>query len=152
MGKYIALIGLFLALPPIPSASSEAARGIENVPYAVVGGTAVVATGTPETPRSGTVRMAEHYVTITAYSSTPEETDDSPFITASGAHVREGVVAANFLPFGTIIKIPELYGDRIFVVEDRMHKRHSDKVDIWMSTKTEAKVFGKQTAKIVVIR
>ena len=33
---------------------------------------------------------------ITAYSSTPEETDSTPFITASGSHVRNGVAAANF--------------------------------------------------------
>src|SRR4030042_3654518 len=38
---------------------------------------------------------------VTAYSSTPEETDDTPFITASGNYVRPGVIAANFLPFGT---------------------------------------------------
>ena len=39
-------------------------------------------------------------VWVTAYSSTPEETDDTPRITASGGEVRDGIVAANFLPFG----------------------------------------------------
>src|SRR3990167_1248447 len=102
MAKYLALLGLFLALPPIPSANSEGAfAGVEGVPYAVVGGTSVVATGTPEIPRAGRVSVVERYVTITAYSSTPEETDSTPFITASGTHVRDGVVAANFLPLGT---------------------------------------------------
>src|SRR5437868_1496729 len=38
---------------------------------------------------------------ITAYSSTEDQTDDSPFITASGAHVADGIVAANFLPLHT---------------------------------------------------
>ncbi|MBI2036999.1 MAG: hypothetical protein HYT14_01400, partial [Candidatus Liptonbacteria bacterium] len=117
MAKYLALLGLFLALPPIPNANSEGAfAGIEDVPYAVVGGTSVVATGAPEIPRAGRISVAERTVTITAYSSTPEETDSTPFITASGTHVRDGVVAANFLPFGTAVKIPELYGDRLFVV------------------------------------
>jgi len=153
MAKYLVLLGLFFALPPIPSANSEGAfAGEGDVPYAVVGGTAVVATGAPEVARSGRLLAAERTVTITAYSSTPEETDSTPFITASGTHVREGVVAANFLPIGTAIKIPELYGDRLFVVEDRMHERNSDKVDIWMPTKAEAKQFGKQTTRIVVIR
>jgi len=153
MAKYLALLGLFLALPPIPSANSEGAfAGVEGVPYAVVGGTSVVATGTPEIPRAGRISVAERYVTITAYSSTPEETDSTPFITASGTHVREGVVAANFLPLGTAVKIPELYGDRLFVVEDRMHERNSDKLDIWMPTKAEARQFGRQTARIIVIR
>lgn len=153
MAKYLVLLGLFFALPPIPSASSEGAfAGAQDVPYVVVEGTAVMATGTPEISRAGRISVAERTVTITAYSSTPEETDSTPFITASGTHVREGVVAANFLPIGTAIKIPELYGDRLFVVEDRMHERNSDKVDIWMPTKAEAKQFGKQTARIVVIR
>ena len=38
---------------------------------------------------------------VTAYSSTPEETDDTPFVTASGTSVRDGVIATNFLEFGT---------------------------------------------------
>src|SRR3989338_7794857 len=33
--------------------------------------------------------------TITAYSSEVRQTDDTPFTTASGSHVRYGVVAAN---------------------------------------------------------
>lgn len=153
MTKYLALMGLFLALPPIPSASSEAVwEELAEPPYAVVHYAAFVAAGAPERARSGRVTETERYTTITAYSSTPEETDDEPFITASGAHVRHGVIAANFLPFGTTVKIPELFGDRIFVVEDRMNKRYPDGIDIWMPSKQEARVFGKQTAKIVIIR
>lgn len=90
-------------------------------------------------------------VWITAYSSTPEETDDTPFITASGSEVREGIVAANFLPFSAKIKIPEIFGDKIFIVEDRMHKRKTDFVDIWMPSKEKAKNFGIRRAKILVI-
>jgi len=47
-------------------------------------------------------------VVITAYSSTVDQTDDTPFITANGSFVRDGIVANNMLPFGTKIKIPEL--------------------------------------------
>jgi len=50
-------------------------------------------------------------VTATAYNSVPEQTDDTPFITASGSHVRMGVIAANFLPMGTLVKIPDYFGD-----------------------------------------
>jgi len=79
----------------------------------------------------------------TAYSSTPEQTDDDPFITAAGTTVRDGIVANNLLPFGTKIRIPELYGDKIFVVEDRMHKRKgSYHIDIWFPSYLEAKEFG----------
>src|SRR3989344_4334376 len=64
-------------------------------------------------------------VTITAYSSRPEETDSTPFIAASGKRVFDGMVAANWLPLGTKVRIPELYGNKIFVVEDRMHARNA---------------------------
>lgn len=85
---------------------------------------------------------AKKRVLITAYSSTPDQTDSSPFITAKGTFVREGVVAANFLRFGTKIRIPEVYGDKVFVVEDRMAKYNNYKLDVWMESKTEALQFG----------
>lgn len=88
---------------------------------------------------------------ITAYSSTPDETDSTPFITASGSHVRNGVAAANFLPFGTKFRIPELFGDKVFAIEDRMHSRFSNRVDIWFETKENAKKFGKQFSKIEIL-
>lgn len=90
-------------------------------------------------------------VWITAYSSTPEETDDSPFVTASGSRVRDGILAANFLPFGAEVQIPETFGDKIFVVEDRMHHRKTNNIDVWMASKSEALEFGRQYATIVVL-
>lgn len=89
---------------------------------------------------------------VTAYSSTPDQTDDTPNITASGEHVAEGIVANNMLPFGTKIRIPELYGDKIFVVEDRMHRRKGIyHVDIWFSEYQQAKNFGATITKIEVL-
>ena len=90
-------------------------------------------------------------VVVTAYSSTPEQTDDTPFITAAGTKVREGIVAANFLPMGTKIKLPDLYGDKIFVVEDRMHPRKHYMVDIWFASYTEAKAFGAKLTYVEVL-
>jgi 3D (Asp-Asp-Asp) domain-containing protein len=91
-------------------------------------------------------------VVITAYSSAPEETDDTPFTTASGKHVADGIVANNMLPMGTKIRIPSLYGDKVFVVEDRMNKRKSDyHIDIWMTSKPLAINFGVKTAEIEVL-
>jgi len=89
---------------------------------------------------------------ITAYSSTPWETDDSPYITASGEGVKEGIVANNLLPFGTEIRIPELYGDKIFVVEDRMNwKKGYYHLDIWFPDHWEAKDFGAKRTYIEVL-
>ncbi len=90
-------------------------------------------------------------VVVTAYSSTTWQTDDTPFTTASGTSVREGVVAANFLPIGTRIKLPDLYGDKIFTVEDRMHPRQKYVVDIWFPSYSEALNFGAKYTNIQVI-
>ncbi|MFZ2681707.1 MAG: hypothetical protein WAZ14_01265 [Patescibacteria group bacterium] len=89
-------------------------------------------------------------VTASAYNSVPEQTDDTPFTTASGTTVRHGVIAANFLPIGTLITIPDYYGDQIFVVEDRMNARYTNTIDIWMESVTDAKRFGRRAVKIHV--
>jgi len=90
-------------------------------------------------------------VVITAYSSTLDQTDSTPFITASNTRVRDGVVASNFLAFGTKIKIPALFGDKEFTVEDRMAKKHSDKIDIWFPERGQAKKFGIKEADVVIL-
>ncbi|MFH0806390.1 MAG: hypothetical protein V1885_01550 [Candidatus Brennerbacteria bacterium] len=95
--------------------------------------------------------MVTHDVWVTAYSSTPEETDDSPFVTASNTETRDGIVAANFLPFGTKLQIPEHFGDKVFTVEDRMHRRKTNFVDIWMPTKDDAKQFGISYTQILIL-
>lgn len=91
-------------------------------------------------------------VIITAYSSTPEETDSTPFITAAGTTVKDGIIANNLLPFGTKIRIPELYGDKVFTVEDRMSsKKGYYHFDIWFPSKQEAKEFGAKLTHIEVL-
>lgn len=92
-------------------------------------------------------------MTVTAYSSTVAQTDSTPFITASGKTVADGIVANNMLPFGTKIRIPDLYGDKVFVVQDRMNKRKGQyHLDIWMSTYNKAKNFGAEVAYIEVLQ
>lgn len=81
-------------------------------------------------------------VSMTAYNSLPEQTDSNPFETAMGTTTRRGIVAANFVPLGTYIKIPELYGDEVFIVEDRMNARYTNRVDIWMEHYSDARQFG----------
>ncbi|MEA3452756.1 MAG: hypothetical protein U9Q96_00205 [Patescibacteria group bacterium] len=95
---------------------------------------------------SKTIRVA-----ITAYSSCPYETDGDPYITASGNWVQDGIVAANFLPFGTELKIPELYGNKIFVVQDRMHPRKKYQIDIWFPSKEGAIEFGAHYSYIELV-
>jgi len=80
--------------------------------------------------------------TVTAYSSTIGQTDSSPFTTANGTHVKDGIIAANFLPFGTKVQFPELFGNKVFTVEDRMNARYYKKFDIWFAEHNQAKQFG----------
>ncbi len=84
----------------------------------------------------------EHWITVTAYSSEPRQTDSTPFTTAWITPVRDGVVALNFLPKGSMVRFPDLYGDKIFIVEDRMNVRYPYRADIWMYTRAEAIAFG----------
>jgi len=90
-------------------------------------------------------------VVLTGYSSTTDQTDDTPFITASNTRTRDGIVAANFLAFGTKVQIPSIFGDKVFTVEDRMAKKHSDKIDIWFPERYLAKNFGVQEAEVVIL-
>lgn len=89
---------------------------------------------------------------ITAYTSTPGQTDDTPFIAATGKRVHDGMIAANGLPFGAKIKIPSLYGNKIFVVEDRMNSRYGlGRMDIWLdTTRAEAMKFGVKRVEVEI--
>ena len=89
---------------------------------------------------------------LTAYSSTPDQTDEDPFIAASGKRVYDGMVAANWLPMGTKIKIPSLYGEKIFTVDDRMNARYGyGRMDIWMDApRDQVKKFGVKRATIEI--
>lgn len=94
------------------------------------------------------------YVTVTAYSSTPDQTDNTPCITANGYNLceenEENVIAANFLPLGTKVKIPDHFGDQEFYVQDRMNKRFSNRVDVWMKTREAAQEFGVKKLKVEI--
>jgi len=82
---------------------------------------------------------------VTAYSSTVDQCDDTPFITAAQTRVRDGVIACpRYFPFGTKILIK----DKIYTCEDRLHQDYVHRFDIWFSTRQAALEFGKQTLEI----
>lgn len=95
-------------------------------------------------------------VVSTAYSSSVDQTDSTPCITANGFNVckngKENVVAANFLRFGTKIRVPELYGNKVFTVQDRMNTKYNHRVDFWKTSRPRAISFGKRLIKIEVIK
>jgi 3D (Asp-Asp-Asp) domain-containing protein len=91
---------------------------------------------------------------VTAYSSTPEQTDETPCIAASGYDLckynKENVVACNFLPFGTKVKFPELDPNKTYTVVDRMHERFNSRMDIWITDKNKARQFGVKYLKVEI--
>jgi len=99
--------------------------------------------------------LSSHTVTLTAYNAVPEQTDDTPLETASGAYANPEIIAARSqnlakkLPFGTIIKIDgnDASGDSCGydivkpivgyrIIADTMNARFTDRVDILFSTKS----------------
>ncbi|OGF25241.1 hypothetical protein A2331_06035 [Candidatus Falkowbacteria bacterium RIFOXYB2_FULL_34_18] len=107
----------------------------------------------PETKTWKTVKT--NYYTVTAYNSEAGQCDDTPCISANGfnlcKHNIEDSVATNAFPFGTKIRMPELFGDRIFIVRDRMNKRYVARFDVWMKNKEDAKKFGIKVTKIEIL-
>lgn len=138
---FAAVSGIVLVLSP--ATLNEVAKEPVGAPLPAVAPVALPAEKAPS--------LEKMEVWVTAYSSTPEETDSTPFTTAMNSEVHDGVVAANFLPFGTKIRIPEYFGDKVFTVEDRMHRRKTNFVDIWMPTKEDAKDFGIAYTDIVIL-
>lgn len=91
-------------------------------------------------------------VVLTAYSSTPEQTDSTPFNTSNGLRVYDGLIAVNWLSYGTRVKFPELFGDKIFTVNDRMHPRFGrGRADLWLDAPLEqVKEFGVKRVKMEI--
>ena len=156
------IILFFLSFSPVsaPSHLAEAEAGF------TVSQPALLTIETPVIQENSFLTASSHYlpedkitvletipVIVTAYSSTPEETDDTPFVTASGTQTRDGVVASNLLPFGSRIRIPEIFGNKIFTVEDRMNKRMDDfQIDIWFPSSYQAHLFGVKYTYIETIK
>lgn len=72
-------------------------------------------------------------------------------VTASGRPPVQGrTVAANFAPFGSILTIEGL--ENSFVVEDRMNRKYSQRVDIYFQNHDEALRWGKQKRLVTAFR
>ena len=149
------MAGFFLVLEGIiqktEADEADSALVLAEIPELVIfQGNTLGPNSNPANPEPKVVRKLK--VVVTGYSSTEDQTDSNPFITASGTQVRDGIIANNVLPFGTRIRIPELYGDKIFVVEDRMSwKKGNYHIDIWFPTYWEAKNFGAKIEYLEVL-
>ena len=155
MSRQIISVALLLALGTLSSVIvSDAAPAPETVESVLAEEANALLNESPITvSQSDADADAKRIVTttVTAYSSEVAQTDDTPYTTASGTRVRQGVVAANWLPIGTKVRIPDLFDDQVFVVEDRMHSRHTNRLDVWFPTRAEAVQFGARKAQIEIL-
>ncbi len=147
------LVGIVPVLSPnsvqgdyLPASQVSAAITVGSAELLAINYTGLKSPSIPENQKPLIIKTL-----ITAYSSSVDETDDTPFITASGSYTRDGIVAANFLPIGTRIRIPTIFGPKVFIVEDRLRSDYNDRIDIWFSTKGGALEFGKKTSHIEVL-
>ena len=142
----------FLSIFKLTSQEVEAelAEFIFEEELVIAQGNSLLPISDPCNPELQAIRKIK--VVVTAYSSSPWETDGNPYLTAAGTWVKDGVVANNLLPFGTKVRLPELYGDKVFVVEDRMNwKKGYYHIDIWFPSYGEAKNFGSKRTYIEVL-
>ncbi len=103
------------------------------------------------------VDVVERYTRVTAYAPLDPRAKEGmcyagdPNMTASGSQSRRGVVATNYLPFGTEIRIPEFFGDEVFVVEDRMASYYRNTIDVLMMNQDDALSFGVKWTTIEIL-
>jgi 3D (Asp-Asp-Asp) domain-containing protein len=116
--------------------------------------------------------LASFMLRSTAYNSHASQTDRTPFITATGARTRFGVIALSrdmlrVIPYGSLVRIEDLgaWGSGrgrgtynrmlsgvLFQVEDTMHPRKVRTVDVWFYSRSQAIQWGARQVKLTVIR
>lgn len=127
---------------------------------------------TPE-PHGATANLTLE-VRATGYNSLSSQTDATPHVTATGTRTRFGVLAASRdllgsdVPYGSLVRLRDLGtfhegrdpgrfqalldSQGIFVVEDTMHRRKTDQIDLWFSDYASAVNWGVRRVRVDVIR
>jgi 3D (Asp-Asp-Asp) domain-containing protein len=99
------------------------------------------------------------WVVVTAYSSTVDQTDNTPCHTANDFDLCTyyetfgdyNTIAGNGMSFGTEVRLPDVFGDKVFIVRDRMNKRYTyGRIDVWLPTREEAVKFGVKRVKMEI--
>lgn len=113
-------------------------------------------------------------VRATAYNSLESQTNAQPFITATGTQTRWGIIAVSRdlldfdLPYGSLVRLRDLGnyhsgrghgayqtlldGAGLFVVEDTMHMRKANQIDVWFADYASAVNWGVRRIELDVVR
>lgn len=163
-----ALITAFTAprQEPVPEVVLSLSPSVVVLDDAVAHGLFSVAVGPSANP-TATLRA-------TGYNSHANQTDSTPFITATGARTRFGIVAVSRdllgtdLPYGSLVRLRDLgsyYTGRgagafqslldqqgLFIVEDTMHARKSQQLDVWFPEYSTAIDWGVRRIEVELVR
>jgi 3D (Asp-Asp-Asp) domain-containing protein len=125
------------------------------------------------TQPQGASATPSYVLKATGYNSHASQTDSTPNITATGATTAFGIIAASRdllgdkIPYGSLVRIrdlgnyrtgrgvghyQELLGDTLFIVEDTMHPRKVEQVDIWFPHLSQALNWGVRRVEVEVVR
>ncbi len=112
-------------------------------------------------------------VRATAYNSLASQTNAQPFVTATGARTRWGIVAVSRdllstdLPYGSLVRLrdlgahatgrgagayDELLAGLVFSVEDTMHPRKTQQIDVWFAEHSDAVRWGVRRLEVELVR
>lgn len=122
----------------------------------------------------GPIANPRYTLRATAYNSLSSQTDSTPNITATGARTKFGIIAvsrdvlSHDIPYGSLVRIRDLgnyYNGRgagtyqplldqqgLFIVEDTMHQRKRQQVDLWFPELGMARLWGIRRVEVEVIR
>lgn len=104
----------------------------------------------PQLTYRETWTMIEKICNISAYTGDPDENDGYDNINNVGEQLREGYVAMDGVPKGSIVEF-EVDGEmKTFVVNDIFNGGYASRIDMYVATKKEAFKWGRQykTVKI----
>ena len=123
--------------------------------------------------RHGPPAKPSFVLRATGYNSLESQTDDTPFITAIGSTTRPGIVAISrdllggSIPYGSLVRLKDLGGyygggygqfqdkldaQGLFIVEDTLHRRKTQQVDVWFETYSEAIQWGIRKVEVELVR
>lgn len=128
----------------------------------------------PELALAGPVANPRFELRATGYNSEVAQTNSQPFITATGARTRPGIIAVSRdllgrdIPYGSLVRIRDLGGfhdgrhsghfqvmldeQDLFIVEDTMHQRKTNQIDVWFADKSTALTWGVRRVEVELVR
>ncbi len=124
-------------------------------------------------PVQGPEANPSFIVRATAYNSLVSQTNAQPFVTATGARTRWGIVAVSRdllgtdLPYGSLVRLRDLGAHTtgrgagaydalldglVFTVEDTMHPRKTQQIDVWFAEYADAVSWGVRRLEVELVR